>query len=489
MQLMERLRNWMRGPEPVAVTRAAPVAGSTSGRPTYAGLTGSTILPRDQSFQLLAQFRANVPVVKRATEILAGFVGVPELVVDGNDAATLWLHDWANDIEYGDGVGRGLAIWQNDLITQSLVFGFAVGEVQIGAARAGVERLWTYLSPSIGFKADAAGAVQVVQNTGFTGQKTLNPETICRVTHGPMGCNPNGESMLLALPLYCQTLLDIIAALRSTWRRSGTPNFHVNWNPPDTLDDPQQEIANQVRGYMETGWNEAMRSAVMDGIVKDFFSTGEVTVKVVGVEGEVMDVAIPTRTLLEQIISATGIPPFMFGLSWATTERMSKQQADMLMQTIACIRREVEGAIRKAVDLHVRLSGRRDALKWHCRWPDVSLQDQVETAKAELMDAQAAGIWLKFWEQMWRLGIVDQEMVAMEVADLETVATPMDEPPAATPEPQIAQPNTNANAFLLAASPLRPFSDWLTGETRARILAEADAEYPGLGRCAHNGKH
>lgn len=496
--------NLWRREQPVAQRAARPVSGVTSGRPTYAGFTGATILPREQSFTLLAQFRANVPPIKRASEILSGFVGCPCLEVEDNEAATAWLQDWAQNVEYGYGAGRGLATWQSDLIDQALTYGFSVGEAEIGATRQGVTRLWTYLSPSIGFRADQAGAIEVVQSQGGVGLKPLNPETVCRVTHGPKGCNPNGESMLLALPLYCQTVLDIVHALRATWQRTGQPTFHINWEPPEDLSDPEGLLADRVASALGTQWNEAMRSQAVDGIAKDFFSGGKITVQVIGVEGEVMAVDVPMRAMLEQIIAATGIPPFMFGLSWASTERMSKQQADMLMQTIDCIRREVEGAIRKVVDLHVRLSGRRDALKWKLTWPDVSLQDQVQTAQAANLDAQAALATLKFWTEMWRLGLVDQLQVAAEVAGLETVAMPMDEPPVAAPalqEPE--QPNTDdggqdQNGMRDSWERGRAISRILREAEKERVdqwdahlsaIAEAEAEYPGLGRCAHNGKH
>lgn len=472
---------WRREQPPTQQRAARPVAGVTSGRPTYAGLTGATILPRDQSYQLLAQFRANVPVIKRANEILAGFVGCPCLEVEDNETAETWLHDWAANVEYGDGCGRGLTTWFGDLIDQSLTFGNAVGEAEVGATRQGVVRLWTYNTPSIGYRTNPAGAIEVIQQQGLGGQKPLNPETIARVTHGPKGCNPNGESMLLALPLYCQTVLDITHALRATWQRSGQPTFHANWKPGEGFDDPAGAKSEEVRAAMESAWNESIRSQAQDGVAKDFFSTGEVTITIIGVEGQVMVVDVPMRAMMEQIIAATGIPPFMFGLSWASTERMSKQQADMLMQTIDCIRREIEGAIRKVVDLHVRLSGRRDALKWTLRWPDVSLQDQVQTAQAANLDAQAALASLKFWERLWTLGIVNQQQVAMEVAGLEMVDRPMDEPPAAAPALGETGPQPNPQDGGQDGNGQNAY------DLKALVLRGAEAEYPALGRCAHNG--
>lgn len=57
----------------------------------------------------------------------------------------------------------------------------------------------------------------------------------------------------------------------------------------------------------------------------------------------VLDSEVPVRQILEQVVAKTGIPPFMLGLSWSSTERMSSQQADMLTTEITAIRRTLRG--------------------------------------------------------------------------------------------------------------------------------------------------
>lgn len=52
-----------------------------------------------------------------------------------------------------------------------------------------------------------------------------------------------------------------------------------------------------------------------------------------------MDSDIPVRQLLEQIVAKLGLPPFLLGLSWSSTERMSSQQADILTSELEAYRR------------------------------------------------------------------------------------------------------------------------------------------------------
>lgn len=76
------------------------------------------------------------------------------------------------------------------------------------------------------------------------------------------------------------------------------------------------------------------------GAVRDFVAVGDVDIKVIGADSQVLDSEVPVRQILEQLIARTGIPPFLLGLSWSSTERMSAQQADLLTSEITAIRRE-----------------------------------------------------------------------------------------------------------------------------------------------------
>ena len=82
-----------------------------------------------------------------------------------------------------------------------------------------------------------------------------------------------------------------------------------------------------------------------------------------------------------------GLPPFMLGLNWSSTERMSSQQADMLTSEITALRRTLEPAVGRICTLWLRMHG------YDCGvtvdWEDINLQDEVEEAKAALYLQQA----------------------------------------------------------------------------------------------------
>ena len=124
--------------------------------------------------------------------------------------------------------------------------------------------------------------------------------------------------------------------------------------------------------------------------MRDFVAVGDVEIKVIGAESSIPDCQAPVRLLVEQLISQTGIPPFLLGLNWAATERMSSQQADIMTSEIAAIRRSLEPVVQRICELWLRLRGFDDRVT--VDWLDVNLQDEETQAKAALYRAQARAI-------------------------------------------------------------------------------------------------
>ena len=124
--------------------------------------------------------------------------------------------------------------------------------------------------------------------------------------------------------------------------------------------------------------------------VCDFVSVGDVNVKVIGADNQVLDCDVPIRHLLEQIIAKLSLPPFVLGISWSSTERMSTQQADILTSELEFYRTLISPVIAKICKLYLRLSGYDDYVE--VKWDLINLQDEVELSQARLNNAQALEI-------------------------------------------------------------------------------------------------
>jgi len=193
---------------------------------------------------------------------------------------------------------------------------------------------------------------------------------------------PYGASLLRSMPFLTEILLKIFQATGQNWERAGNLRFAVVCRPGEDEGDFSQERCR----LLAQEWSSAMQ-ATRDGAVRDFVAVGDVDIKVIGADGQVLDSQVPVRQILEQLIARTGIPPFMLGLSWSSTERMSAQQADLLTSEITAIRRSVEPVLQRTAELWLRLHGYEDRAE--ILWEDINLQDLVEEARAELYRAQA----------------------------------------------------------------------------------------------------
>ena len=204
---------------------------------------------------------------------------------------------------------------------------------------------------------------------------TLNPEP----------ANPYGVSLLRSMPFLTDILLKIYHTIGVNWERAGNVRYAVVCKPSG--DSFERSAAASHAEVIATEWSAAMQDS-KNGIVRDFVAVGDVSVKVIGSDGPILDSEIPVRQLLEQLVAKTGLPPFLLGLNWTSTERMSQQQADLLTSELWAIRRAVEPALERICELWLRLNGCACAPK--IIWDEISLQDLVDEAEAAYLRAQTA---------------------------------------------------------------------------------------------------
>ena len=202
---------------------------------------------------------------------------------------------------------------------------------------------------------------------------TLNPEP----------ANPYGVSIFRGMPFLADILLRIYNSIGVNWDRAGNVRYSVICKGGENMDPA---VAQERGRQMAAEWAKAMEDG-KNGTVRDFVAVGDVEIRVIGGENPVLDSEVPVRQILEQLVARTGLPPFLLGLNWSTTERMSTQQADLLTSELWALRRTVEPAVRKICRTYLSLEGMDPEVE--ILWDDISLQDITEQARAELYRAQA----------------------------------------------------------------------------------------------------
>ena len=202
-----------------------------------------------------------------------------------------------------------------------------------------------------------------------------------------LGAQPGevyGTPLLSGLPFVSSVLTKIYNAVGQNWERVGNVRFAVTYKPGDDMGG--KAYAKERAMQIASQWSEAMRNRE----VRDFVAVGDVDIKVIGADNQILDSEVPVRQMLEQIVAKLSLPPYMLGLSWSTTERMASEQADILTTELEHYRRVLTPVLETVCRTHLRAYGYTG--KTEIVWNDILLRDTVEDATARHLDAQTKEI-------------------------------------------------------------------------------------------------
>ena len=299
-----------------------------------------------------------------------------------NKGAEKELKEFLENIPTGmcsKGIGSFITSYLDSLLT----YGTAVAE--IAYSRNG-EIFGIYNAPlkNISLKRGKSPfecAVSVRQANGTFKEVSDKGRILLTALHPTSEC-PEGNSLLKGLPFVSSVLLKIFDSIGTNFERIGNLRYAVTYKPGDTMDsafgaDRAAEIAKE--------WSAAMSDHES---VRDFVAVGDVDIKVIGADNNMIETEVPVRQMLEQIVAKTGLPPFMLGISWSSTERMSAVQSDMLTSELEYYRVILEPVIKRICSAWLLSQGY--ICSFEINWNEISLQDEVELAKARLYNAQAA---------------------------------------------------------------------------------------------------
>ncbi len=330
---------------------------------------------------LYRAIREGVPIVDAAIwklTRLCGGVGVR----CANPEAQAGLDEFFRSVDTGWGQ-RGVQSFLDRYLDDLFTCGRALGEIVLTGDGREIAALLCADPEQVEMKmGNSPLEFQLCRSGVGEGRELPWQELLLFTPFQPTGDAPCGVSLLRSMPFMAGILVKIFQATGQNWERAGNLRFAVVCRPGEG----EEAFAQERCGQIAQEWSAAMQAG-RDGCVRDFVAVGDVDIRVIGADSQVLDSQVPVRQILEQLVARTGIPPFMLGLSWSSTERMSAQQADLLTSEVTAIRRGLEPALRRVAGLWLRLHGFGDRVE--ILWEDINLQDIVEEAKAELYRAQA----------------------------------------------------------------------------------------------------
>lgn len=333
---------------------------------------------------LFSSLREAIPVIDAAIYKIIRLLGTFNVRCENNRTEKM-LNDFLKNINVS-GTRRGIDAFLSTFLEQLLTYGTAVGEMVTDGHS--ITHLYNADLKSISLT-QGSSALDITVNAdkgNGTFVPVKYPSLILLSVLNPEPGSIYGTSILKGLPFISDILLKIYNTIGTNWERVGNVRFAVTYKPQNDVID--KAYAKERAMLVADEWSKAMSSK--NTSAKDFVAVGDVSIKAIGADNQILDSEIPVRQMLEQIIAKLGIPPFLLGLSWSTTERMSSQQADILTSEIEFYRRELNPVISQICRLFLRLNGMD--CDFEIDWESITLQDITEISRSRYYDAQAEKI-------------------------------------------------------------------------------------------------
>lgn len=359
-------------PQPVA--RTVQTAASASPFPAL----DSYVPLQTGENRLYAALREAVPIIDAGIDKIIRLIGSFTVRCGGGNTEAR-LNSFLQNVKVNS-MEAGVQSFLNDYLSQLLTYGNAVGEMVVSGGT--VAALYNAGLEDVELKAVSPLHTEIYRREPGGSVKVKYPELVfCSALNPPPG-SARGVSLLHGLPFVSGILIQIYNTIGVNWERLGNVRFAVTYKPTNDAADRAyaKERAQQIAGE----WSRAMRK----DSVSDFVAVGDVSIKAIGADNQILDSSVPVREMLEQIVAKLGLPPFLLGLSWSSTERMSSQQADILTSELEAYRRILNTVIHRICSLWLRLNGYEP--EFTVEWEDITLQDEIESANARYLNAKAA---------------------------------------------------------------------------------------------------
>ena len=335
--------------------------------------------------KLYKSLREAVPVIDAAISKVLRLTG--EFTIKSkNDLVEKELNKFITNVKVNS-CGLGANSFIINHLDQLLTYGTAVGEIVIDSNNGDIAVLYNAPLETVELATGESPLELKVYKKYPDGssEPIKYPQLILVSSFNPDPGSIYGNSILKGLPFISNILLKIFHSIGVNWERIGNVRFAITYKPP--ADSGQRAYSKERAAQIAQEWSKAMRQGTNPS---DFIAVGDVDIKVIGADNQILNSQVPVRQLLEQIISKLSIPPFLLGINWSTTETMSVQQSEILSSELEAYRRILNPVIRQICDMWLKLHGLHE--EYSISWDKIDLKDHVHIANARLINARAQEI-------------------------------------------------------------------------------------------------
>ena len=221
------------------------------------------------------------------------------------------LDDFIENVPVGAN-GKSLGTFMDCFLDSLLTYGNAIGEILVD------KNTGKFVGLSNGNIADVEikfGNSPLEKQYFLKGEKEpiSMPQLILFSSINNISGELLGRSILRGLPTLSSILLRIYECIGQNFDRVGNVRYAVTYKP--SSDSSEKMFSKERAMQIAKEWADGMNYN-QHGQVRDFIAVGDVDIKAIGSDNQVIDTEIPVRQLLEQLLSKLSIPPFLLGLSW-----------------------------------------------------------------------------------------------------------------------------------------------------------------------------
>lgn len=225
----------------------------------------------------------------------------------------------------------------------------------------------------------------------------LNPANLLHFSIDNENTNPYGVSKLRSMEFVSKILMTMENSLLNVWERFGDPSYHIHYKTSSKDGDTTETRRQKISADFSTAIT-SKRAGKSADFVTATDTNSDISISIIGSDGEELAMEIPVRHVLEQIVSKFGLPSWMLGLYWSTTERMSILEMESALQDAEVRQTIMLPEYIRLFSIFLTLRGFKwnsittDPEKpgdWGIRFNTPNLRNRETISRANFLDAQA----------------------------------------------------------------------------------------------------
>lgn len=355
----------------------------------------NTFVARKVSGDFYELMREAVPYLDGGINRLVSLMGHIKIVGNNRELVER-IKEWAFNVPIDDGTPgvthQGLQALLQIMMNEAFEQGFVVAEWVANKERNDIRAIYVNDSKTIKFKREKTNDLSIHQRVDSDqgDGKLLKPGNLMYFALNPEAGNPYGTSVMRSCEIVSKTHATIMNTIGLTTARWGDPSFLVKYKAAVAKSEGDLK---KIRDDLTTDFNNFM-AAKKAGNAADFISatstTGDLTISVIGQDGQVLDLEIPIKFVAENLLAKMGLAPWMVGIFSGTVQGLADAQVGVLMADILTRQGLISPMVYRLIRTWLTLQGiTYKPGDWGIEWEQVQLNNIYQVAQAEFLRAQA----------------------------------------------------------------------------------------------------